>query len=297
MMINTAYKHEEDFTKEIASSIYQAQNNELPLNISRLYILQYVMCIEELLEPGRIDSLLELSSEEGSKLVKDVRMKCWNLLIYWSIYPIDLESNIKNLLRVLGELKENRRTNAKILSNLDLEIEGYTSNLVLKSRRLVLSYSRYYYTISQRSGTTEYLQTRIPARLYPELSVVSSTMRKMSTRKPSEYQESASYSNPIESPVERRDNRPRTIEILPDQYSCKSLVSAAVKKYVLIIKPKDTKPASAVNPLRITGSSDIYPQAQAVPEKAVKSKVQSPSLSVGNKFGSESVRTPKEKKQ
>jgi hypothetical protein len=46
MMINTAYKHEEDFTKEIASSIYQAQNNELPLNISRLYILQYVMCIE-----------------------------------------------------------------------------------------------------------------------------------------------------------------------------------------------------------------------------------------------------------
>jgi hypothetical protein len=61
-------------------------------------------------------------------------MKCWNLLIYWSIYPIDLESNIKNLLRVLGELKENRRTNAKILSNLDLEIEGYTSNLVLKSR-------------------------------------------------------------------------------------------------------------------------------------------------------------------
>jgi hypothetical protein len=199
---------------------------------------------------------------------------------------------------VLGELKENRRTNAKILSNLDLEIEGYTSNLVLKSRRLVLSYSRYYYTISQRSETTEYLQTRIPARLYPELSDVPSTMRKMSQRKPSEYQVSASYSNSIETPVEKIDNRPRTIEILPHQYSCKSLVSAAVKKYVLIIKPTDKKPASAVNPLRITGSSiDIYPQAQAVPEKTVKSKVQSPSLSVGNKIGSESVKTPKEKKQ
>jgi hypothetical protein len=98
-------------------------------------------------------------------------MKCWNLLISWSIYPVDLERIIKEMLRTLESVKEHRRFNKDRLNTLELaiELDGYTSNISLKHKRLVKSYSSYYYTLLLRSETTEYLHKRIPENIYKEL--------------------------------------------------------------------------------------------------------------------------------
>jgi hypothetical protein len=38
-------------------------------------------------------------------------MKCWNLLIHWSIYPIDLDQHIKDMSNTLEILKTIEETN------------------------------------------------------------------------------------------------------------------------------------------------------------------------------------------
>jgi hypothetical protein len=100
-------------------------------------------------------------------------MKCWNLLIHWDIYPIDLEQHIKSMLSTLESLKNHRRHQPVMLDKLSEELSAYTSNLTLKNQRLVKSYSNYYYTVIKRSGTKEYLslsEARIPSSILQEIS-------------------------------------------------------------------------------------------------------------------------------
>jgi hypothetical protein len=52
-MINTAYKHEELFISEIKDKIYKTTKPGLNINIFRLYVLQYLMLLEDQLSPNR----------------------------------------------------------------------------------------------------------------------------------------------------------------------------------------------------------------------------------------------------
>jgi len=53
IMINTAYKHEELLISEIKDKIYKTIKPGLNINIFRLYVLQYLMLLEDQLSPNR----------------------------------------------------------------------------------------------------------------------------------------------------------------------------------------------------------------------------------------------------
>jgi hypothetical protein len=77
MMINTAYKHEEQYIEAISEQTYgqtksmHSISSILQKKIYRLYILHYMMCIEEMLSPDKASSIQ--TGAESAKLVKSVR--------------------------------------------------------------------------------------------------------------------------------------------------------------------------------------------------------------------------------
>jgi hypothetical protein len=81
-----------------------------------------------------------------------------------------MEQLLKGMLRTLEYIKEKRRYNNTKPQKLAIEQEAYTSNISLKYKRLVKSYSSYYYTLISRNETEEYLYSRIPPAIYNELS-------------------------------------------------------------------------------------------------------------------------------
>jgi hypothetical protein len=83
-----------------------------------------------------------------------------------------MEHQLKGILRTLEYKKEKSRYNNTQPQTVALAIEqeAYTSNISLKYKRLVKSYSSYYYTLISRNETEEYLYSRIPPTVYKELS-------------------------------------------------------------------------------------------------------------------------------
>jgi hypothetical protein len=127
------------------------------------------MSCENLLDPNRTTNLSEVSLTESKSIIFALRRKVWNLLINWSLYPIDLETNICTLLQTLESVKEHRRFHPNVSSNLDIELEAFTSNLTLKHQRIVSAYSRYYFSIIHKNNTLD-LYSRIPQKILTELS-------------------------------------------------------------------------------------------------------------------------------
>lgn len=106
IMLNTAYMHETLFLKEIQKEVFHS-NEPLNINIYRMYILQYLMTCENVLDPSRTANLSEISLNESKNIIFALRRKCWNLLIN-GVFMVDFEEYISRLLQTLESLKEHR---------------------------------------------------------------------------------------------------------------------------------------------------------------------------------------------
>lgn len=153
MAINTIYKYYQPYSNVINDifDIHEDIEDPRVKNFQKLYILNSLMIVENLLKKTRTTYLDEISLVQAKYICCNLRRKVYNLYIFLGFFPITMEQAINNALRMylkIEELIEKKQVYEKY--NLDSELNPFCFDLRLKSKRLLKDYCQHYYQITKK---------------------------------------------------------------------------------------------------------------------------------------------------